>query len=202
MDVDAGPVIAGYGVAASAFGIGAARKNGRYDRAYPLATEMLATVGELPNGVLALPRLLSNLSDAPMLGEAGILWQLSIQPEKGFPVKTGGSIPAYVYIVLLGVFLFGAWRIMESIETFREARRPPEPAVSAPRFQVMVWACLMLGAIAAFWTGHGLLGLVALVLGVMLPVTKRKRAPKGVEGWPDTKPSAPATPSQTGAIGG
>ena len=74
MDVDAGPVIAGHGVAASAFGIGAARKNGRFDRAYPLAAEMLATIGELPNGVLAVPRLLSNLSDAPMLGEAGILW--------------------------------------------------------------------------------------------------------------------------------
>ena len=94
MDVDAGPVIAGHGVAASAFGVGAARKNGRFDHAYPLAAEMLVTVGELPKGVLAIPRLLSNLSDAPLLGEAAILWQLSIQPEKGFPVKTGGSIHA------------------------------------------------------------------------------------------------------------
>src|SRR5512133_539157 len=105
MDVDAGPVVGGHGVSASAFGVGAARKNGRFDRAYPLAAEMLATVGELPNGVLAIPRLLSNLSHAPMLGEAAILWQLSIQPEKGVPVKTGGSIPAYVYIVLASAFL-------------------------------------------------------------------------------------------------
>ena len=102
MDVDAGPVIAGQGMAASAFGIGAARKNGRFDRAYPLAAEMLATVVELPNGMLAIPRLLSNLSDAPLLGEAGILWQLSIQPEKGFPVKSGGGVPAFAYIVLSG----------------------------------------------------------------------------------------------------
>src|ERR1039458_1385264 len=122
MDVDAGPVVAGHGVAASAFGVGAARKNGRFDRAYPLAAEMLATVVELPNGVLAMPRLLSNLSDAPMLGEAGILWQLSIQPEKGFPVKSGGSLPSYVYIVLLSVFLLGIWRILDAIWTFREAR--------------------------------------------------------------------------------
>ena len=104
-----------------------------------------------------------------------ILWQLSIQPEKGFPVKTGGSMPTYVYIVLLGVFLFGAWRIMDSIETFRVARRPPEPAVRAPRFQVTAWACLVLGAVVAFWTGHGLIGIVVLVLEVMLPVTKEKR---------------------------
>jgi O-antigen/teichoic acid export membrane protein len=33
VDVDAGPVIAGHGVAASAFGMGAARRNGRFDRA-------------------------------------------------------------------------------------------------------------------------------------------------------------------------
>jgi len=113
MDVDAGPVIAGHGVAASAFGLGAARKNGRFDRACPLAAELLATVGELPNGVLVVPRLLSNLSDAPMLGEAAILWLLSIQPEKGFPVKTGGSIPLYVFIVLALCFFLapgGFWR--------------------------------------------------------------------------------------------
>jgi hypothetical protein len=192
MDVDAGPVIAGHGVAASAFGVGAARKNGRFDRAYPLAAEMLATVGELPNGVLAIPRLLSNLSDAPMLGEAAILWQLSIQPEPGFPVKTGGSIPAYVYIVLLGVLLFGAWRIMVAISTFREARHPPEPAVRAPRFQAMAWAGFVLGAIVALWTGHGLIGIVLLVVAVMLPVTKRIKAPTGVEDWPDSKPTTAA----------
>jgi hypothetical protein len=188
MDVDAGPVIAGHGVAASAFGVGAARKNGRFDRAYPLAAEMLATVGELPTGVLAMPRLLSNCSDAPMLGEAVILCQLTIQPEKGFPVKTGGSVPAYVYIVLITVFLFGAWRILESICTFREARRPPEPSIRAPRFQAAAWACLMVGAVAALWTGHGLIGTAVLVVGVMLPVQRRKKAPKGVEDWPGPKP--------------
>ena len=182
MDVDAGPVIAGHGVAASAFGVGAARNNGRFDRAYPLAAEMLATVVELPNGVLAMPRLLSNLSDAPMLGEAAILWQLSIQPEKGLPVKTGGSIPAYVYIVLLTGFLFGTWRILDALWTLNEARHPPEPAVWAPTFQVFAWACLILVAIAALSTGRGLMGIVVLVVAVMLPVVKRKKRPKEARG--------------------
>jgi hypothetical protein len=137
-----------------------------------------------------------------MLGEAGILWQLSVQPERGFPVKTGGSVPTYVYIVLIGVFLFGVWRIMEAIWTFREARRPPEPAVRAPRFQATTWACLVFGAVVAFCTGHGLIGVVALVVGVLLPVVKRKKAPTGVEDWPDTKPPSAATPPLTGAMGG
>jgi hypothetical protein len=185
MDVDAGPVVAGHGVAASAFGVGAARKNGRFDRAYPLSAEMLATVGELPNGVLAMPRLLSNVSDAPMLGEAAILWQLSIQPETGFPIKLGGSIPLYVYIVLVSVILLGAWRILEAIWTFQKARRPPEPAVWAPTLQVIAWALLLLTAFAALSTGRELMGVVALVFAVMLPVVKRTRAPKGVENWPE-----------------
>jgi hypothetical protein len=202
MDVDAGPVIAGHGVAASAFGVGAARKNGRFDRAYPLAAEMLATVGELPNGVLAMPRLLSNLSDAPMLGEAAILWQLSIQPEKGVPVKTGGSIPAHVYIVLLTGFLFGTWRILDALWTLNAARHPPEPTVWAATFQVFAWACLILVAIAALSTGRGLIGIVVLVVAVMLPVVKRKRAPKGVEGWPDAKPSLVAKAPQTPVMDG
>ena len=200
MDVDAGPVVAGFGVAANAFGVGAARKNGRFDRAYPLAAEMLATVGELPNGVLAMPRLLSNLSDAPMLGEAGILWQLSIQPEQGFPVKTGGSIPPYVYIVLVCAFLFGVWRILVAVWTFREARRPPEPAVRAPVFQAIAWALLLVGAVAAFSTGREVIGIAALVVAVMLPVVKRPKAPKGLDGWPEGTPSSASKRPQSGAV--
>jgi len=73
-----------HGVAASAFGVGAARKNGRFDRAFPLAAEMLATVGELPNGVLAIPRLLSNLSDAPCW-RSRILWHSAFSPSEGSP---------------------------------------------------------------------------------------------------------------------
>ena len=200
MDVDAGPVVAGHGVAASAFGIGAARKNGRFDRAYPLAAEMLATVGELPNGVLAMPRLLSNLSDAPMLGEAAILLQLSIQPEKGFPVKTGGRLPPYVYIVLISALLFGTWRILASIYNFREARRGPEPEVWTPKLKLSAWGLLVLGSAVSFGLGRGLMGMAMLVIAVMLPVTKRKRAPRGVEDWPAPKPpTTGARPTESGA---
>jgi hypothetical protein len=194
-DVDAGPVIAGHGVAASAFGIGASRKNGRFDRAYPLTAEMFATVGELPNGVLVIPRLLSNLSDAPMLGEAAILYQLSIQPEKGFPVRAGGSVPAYTYIVLISVFLLGVWRILESIWTIKAARRPPEPEISAPGVQAVVWVALLLGSIAALATNHALVGILLLLLAVMLPRVKKKEPPKGAEDWPEPSTPGSTTPS-------
>jgi len=194
MDVDAGPVVAGHGVAASAFGVGAARKNGRFDRAYPLAAEMLATVWELPNGVLAVPRLLSNLSDAPMLGEAAILWQLSIQPEKGFPLKSGGGIPLYVFIVLAIVFIAGVWTILCASWAFSEARHGSEPDVRAPKFQITAWACLSFGSAATFWCGHTLVGIVMLLAAVMLPITRRRKAPQGVEDWPEATAAAAAQP--------
>lgn len=190
IDVDAGPVVAGYGVAASAFGIGAARKNGRFDRAYPLAAEMLSTVGELPNGVLAVPRLLSNLSDAPMLGEAAILWQLTVQPQKGFPIKSGGRIPAYVYIVLAGVFLFGLWFLLRSIDAFYSTFRPSEAVVRAPKFQVTLWLACLLAALVALSNHHELIGIAVLVVGVMLPATRKKKIPNGTEDWPEEKSSA------------
>jgi len=188
MDIDAGPVIAGHGVAANAFGIGAARKNGRFDRAYPISAELLATVIELPNGALAIPRLLSNLSDAPLLGEAAILWQLSTQPEKGFPVKTGGSIPPYVYVVIGCLSLFGIWRVVQSIENFRATGRPSDEVIPAAKFQIVVWGIFMLACLAAFATGHELLALLALLIAAMLPATRRKKTLKGTEGWPDEKP--------------
>ncbi len=54
MDVDAGPVLAGHGFAACAFGIGAARANGRFNHAWPLSAEMLVTCWPLLDGTLAI----------------------------------------------------------------------------------------------------------------------------------------------------
>jgi hypothetical protein len=190
IDVDAGPVIAGHGVAASAFGIGAARKNGRFDRAYPLATEMLATVGELPNGALATPRMLSNLSDAPLLGEAAILWQLSVEPEKGFAIKTGGTVPAYVYILLGVAFLGGLLLILSAAERFRAAGRSSEVVIPIPFIQAILWAGFMVLSLITFYFQHAIIGVIVLAVGVMLPVSRKKKAPKGTEDWPDEKPSS------------
>ena len=51
-DVDAGPIIAGFSPAANAFGLAAARVNGRFDLAWPLAGQVLAASWPLPDGSL------------------------------------------------------------------------------------------------------------------------------------------------------
>jgi hypothetical protein len=175
-DVDAGPVLAGFGVAANAFGVGAARRNARFDLAYPLSAEMLATMWELPNGTLAAPRLLSNLSDAPMLGETAILWFISIQPEKGFPVKSGGSVPLFVYIVLSAALIFGLWRIVAAGEALVASLRKPEPMVLAPRFQAFLWLGFIVATIGAISFGYTLTGLALLLTALLLPRTKKQAA--------------------------
>ncbi len=172
-DVDAGPVIAGFGMTANSFGVGAARKNGRFDLAYPLSAEMLATVWELPGGTLLLPRSLSNLSDAPMLGEVAILWLLSEQPEKGFPIKSGGSVPTFVYIVLLTALLVGLWRIIVAVETFAIVFQNQDLVVKSPKFQSFLWFVFVIGAIAAPCFGYVLLGLALLLVALFLPRVKK-----------------------------
>lgn len=201
MDVDAGPVVDGYGISANAFGIGAARKNGRFDRAYPLSAEMLATVVELPNGMLVVPRVLSNFSDAPLLGEAGILWQLTIQPQPGFAVTKGdGGIPKYVWMVLIAMLLFGFWRIFATIGTFLDALGKDGIEVWAPKFQLILWCCLVAGAAAVFWFQRGSLGFLPIAIAVMLPVMKRKKRPKPVDEWPQAFPDkAEKKPERTAA---
>jgi hypothetical protein len=129
-----------------------------------------------------------------MLGEAAILYQLSIQPEKGFPVKTGGGVPTYTYVVLISVFLLGVWRILESIWTIKAVRHPPDPEIRAPGVQAALWVALLLGSIAALATSHALVGILLLLLAVMLPRVKKKKPPKGAEDWPEPSTPGPATP--------
>jgi hypothetical protein len=191
MDVDAGPVIAGHGVAASAFGMGAARKNGRFDHAYPLSVEMLITAWELPTGVLAAPRLLSNVSDAPLLGEAAYLWLLTVQPEAGFPVKTGGAIPLYFYVVSAGMLLIGTLLTLQAIWKIRRIRSDATPVFGAGSLQIAVWLVLVVGSVVTLCTGHGLMGMMLLVVAVLMPVEKRQRRPRGAEDWPSPPATAP-----------
>lgn len=175
-DVDAGPVIAGFGVSASSFGVGAARKNGRFDRAYPLAAEMLTMAWEMPNGSLAVPRLLSNFSDAPYLGEAGILWVLTMQPEKGFQIKTAGSAPTFVYLAIFIPLLLGIFWVVDSLYRFKLARKDDASEVQAPALQFGIWLCLMLGAGWIYFTHSGWWSVLLLIPAFVLPV--RKKRPK------------------------
>ncbi len=125
VEVDAGPVLAGHGISASAFGVGAARRNGRFDRAFPLACELLATAWALPSGLLVGPSLLSNAVDAPLLGEAAVFWLMTTQPVAGVTVRRGTEVPGFVFIVLLAPLALGLALLGRSLRTVARVLRGP-----------------------------------------------------------------------------
>ena len=113
--MDAGPVVGGYGVAACAFGVGAARAMGRFDHAYALAAQAIVFSWPLPSGTLLVPRVLSNLSDAPYLGEAATLFALTRMPVEP-PKPTGGSrLPWSVCVGILLSICLGAYEVLASV---------------------------------------------------------------------------------------
>jgi hypothetical protein len=97
-------VIDGFGTAASAYGIAAARRNGRFDHAYALSAELAAASWTLPGGTLLFPRLASHASEAPYLGEAAILCFLTVQPARGATIVAGAGLPGLARIGLLVFF--------------------------------------------------------------------------------------------------
>ena len=100
-------MIGGIGTSATAFGMGAARANGRFDLAGTLASEMLGASWPLPGGTLMMPRLFSNAAHAPLLGEAAIVFQLSQEPHSAAKEVVGREIPFCVYGMLAVYFLGG-----------------------------------------------------------------------------------------------
>lgn len=169
-DVDAGPVIAGHGIAACAFGLGAARANGRFDHAYPLAAEMLAVSWPLPDGTLALPRLLSNAVDAPYLGEAAILYNLTRAPPAGVVSRPAAGLPLFAYLMTACYFVLGLALLASAWLSARSrSRELAGAAMPLPRLQGSIWLALAVGAAAAFAARALLVAMVLVVLMGRLP---------------------------------
>ncbi|MEZ0228813.1 MAG: hypothetical protein ACAI25_09325, partial [Planctomycetota bacterium] len=170
MDVDGGPIIMGHGVSACCFGIAAARANGRFDHARTLAAEALVWAWPMPDGSLFVPQLLSNAIDAPLLGESGVLFCFTRQPAAGVTIVEGGSHSPQVFL------LFGLYTVAGLLMIFSERKRikfwkPQVGPASASRSKVafVVWVIFMLGAVGAFVTGHGLIGMGVLLFAIGVP---------------------------------
>jgi hypothetical protein len=177
-DVDSGPVFAGHGTAACAFGIGAARTNGRFDHAWPLSAEALAMSWPLPGGTLAGARILSNATDAPYLGEAGMLFIFTRQPLPGFAEVKGGRLTGFVCVILCAYLAVAAILIFGAKRSVRRWRRNADRAVPGEKYQCIAWSALILGAAALFLLGLWKPALVSLLLAQFLPRTRKQRLAK------------------------
>jgi len=176
-DVDAGPVVGGYGVAACAFGIGAARAMGRFDHAYPLAAQAMVGSWPLPSGTLLGPRLLSNLSDAPYLGEAALLFSLTRQPVDLPEVAERGELPWFVYVGIVLFICLGTYEVLATVRRVRRWRKPsPKLYVPDARVQLVLWLMLMIAAVLTWTTLSICAGLIILLVVQLIPFRLKKRA--------------------------
>ena len=171
MDVDAGPVIAGYGTAASAFGIGATRANGRLDRAYALSAEAMAASWPLPDGSLLIPRILSQVADSPYLGESALLFCLSRRPVDGsatHPATWG--IPLFVGLMILFYLGTGLLVVASATRSLRRWRsggsRWIVPFLPA---QFGVWVLLTLAAVIALFLDRSIQSLLLVLSAQLFP---------------------------------
>lgn len=175
-DVDAGPVVAGYGMAASAFGAGAVRAMGDADRAYALGAEAMLLAWPLPNGTLLVPRLLSNFSDAPYLGEAATLFALTRRPVLPIRRDAPPSVPGGVYLGILVLLAIGLGEITASLWVVRRWRRDAaRRIVPVPQLQFGLWVTLLVAAAVAWMASAGGLGLVLLLIAQIVPRSVRRR---------------------------
>jgi hypothetical protein len=176
VDVDAGPVMAGYGTAASAFGIAAARANGRFDHAYPLGAEAIVASWPLPNGTLLAPRVLSDLSDAPYVGESALLFSLAQRPVVEADAAEGGRIPLVVYLGVLFYLGAGALCIIPAVgSVVRWRKRAPQCDFPLPKVQLAIWVVLLLGGVIVLLLSNVVVGAAFLLAAQLLPRGEKKR---------------------------
>jgi len=175
--VDAGPVIDGFSTSGSAFGVGAARANGRFDHAYPLALEMLATSWALPGGTLVGPRVLSDATDAPLLGEACILFNLTRRAAPGVEIRTGGGIPPYVFGWIAFYALGGVLIVGASLRDVLRIRRGEVLRVPFGPVQAVLAISAATGSLVCIAGGMPVVGLLLMLAGLALPSLRRLKAP-------------------------
>jgi hypothetical protein len=170
MDVDSGPVIAGFGASATAFGLGAARTNGRFDHAYPLGAELIVASWPLPDGTLLIPRLMSNATDAPYLCEAGVLFVLTRVPAKGTPVTKGTYLPLFVFCSLAIYLGCGLLLILASWYSFKRWKKHiAKDQLPHGNVQVVIWIGLVLAGFIVCLTYELRYGLLLILLAQLLP---------------------------------
>ena len=177
VEVDAGPVVNGYGAAACAFGIGATRAMGRFDHAYLLAAQAIVGSWPLPNGTLLGPRVLSNLSDAPYLGEAAVLFALTRRPVGPVLASERGKLPWSVYAGILFLICIGTFEVIATISKLRQWKKRREKFfIPAPNVQMWIWLILMVSALLTWTIRSASVGFVILIAAQLIPFKLRKRS--------------------------
>ena len=173
MDVDSGPVMAGFGIASTAFGLGAAKANNHINDAQILSSEIIPLSWPLWDGTLLGARLLSNVTDAPYLGEMALLFLFTRQPmiEKEF--HSSASMPLIVYFVTALYFLVGTFYIYREIRELRKwVQNIHKVVIMAFWVQITLWLAFLLLGLWLIFFKNIIFGVLACLGAGVLPLVK------------------------------
>jgi hypothetical protein len=168
-DVDAGPVMAGFGPGANAYGVAAARANGRFDDAWTLSSQVLAASWPLLNGTWLGARLLSSATHAPYLGEANLLFLFTTMPAAGVPVRTGGHMPPFVYGFLIFYLGIGLTVLISALRIWHPVAVSSISASLSTQF--VIWLFMLIGGVILLATPLNTAGLLMILGAQFLPRT-------------------------------
>jgi len=167
--------MAGYGCQPIAFGVGAARANGRMGHAYTMSALALVGAWRLPDGTLPLPRLLSDLIDAPYVGEAGLLFSFSRMPVVPQIQQSKKAIPLLVYLVITLAIVIGLLLLLSPIMEIKRVwtgiERYTIPLLS---LQLAFRALLILAAVLIYFEHDMTTGWLVLLGAIVFPISKRR----------------------------
>jgi len=171
-DPDSGPVMFGFSPSGNAYGVAAARVNGRFDHAWTLGAQALAAAWPLPGGSWGGARFLSAASrgHAPFLGEMNLLFLFTRQPATGVPIVTGGHLPLLVWIGFALTLGIGSLLLWLTLRRCRAWLRSAETVrVPLERVQLVLWIALIFASVTFLFTGKALMSLAFLLLAQLLP---------------------------------
>ena len=175
-DVDAGPVVGGLGAAASAFGIGATRAMGRFDNAYPLAAEAIAGSWPLPDGTLLLPRFLSNMSDAPYIGESAMIFALSRKAVEPDITAANGKLPRIIYVGIILFIWLGVFIVVDTLYRVRKGYKLSEKfIIPLLKYQFSIWVILMIASFVTITMINVPVGLIFILAAQLIPFRINKK---------------------------
>jgi len=179
VDVDSGPIVNGFGAAATAFSIGAARANNHFDDAYAVSSEVIALSWPLLDGTLLGARVLSNFTEAPYLGEAAVLFLMTRQPKLEATYSEDKKMPIGVLVFVAMYFLLGVLYIVVTIRTLREwVNNYKNITIKNPKGQLLLWMILLFSGLYIVFFYNFLLGFLIIIIGGIFPRGKKRKKPQ------------------------
>jgi hypothetical protein len=170
IDVDSGPVIAGFGASASSFGMGAARASNRFDNAYPLGAELITANLPLLDGTLLTARYLSNATHAKYTGEASLLFSFTRMPQDTPIFAKDVEMPPIVYFMIALYVLIGIIMVVSGFLTLRQWRKTSSTKVFRfQKVQLIIWLILVVAGFVLLVINDLFYGLLLILLAQLLP---------------------------------